>query len=300
MPTRLDGSGSPDATTTASTKALLKQHTVSKLCVMRNTHTFNKIAIALLATAGLAVSSCSSDDTAAGDFSVISPGTLTCAVQVDYPPFSFALEGQQVGFEVDLCGEIAQRLELEPVLAPTEFVDLIDSVESDQSDVILGSMTATDARLQQIDFGDTYYRSAADVFVISDSPLTSPTDLEGASLGVKKGTTFADAAASLPSVGPISEYAENPEVIQALAAGNVDAIFVSDLLVSYYKNLGQLDARGLGNQAMFDSASPGFNKGNTGLLAAVNSTLAEIGSDGTYESLSQKWFGISNANESGQ
>jgi ABC-type amino acid transport substrate-binding protein len=49
---------------------------------------------------------------------------------------------------------------------------------------------------------------------------------------VKKGTTFADAAASLPAVGPISEYAENPEVIQALATGDVDAIFVSDLLVS--------------------------------------------------------------------
>jgi polar amino acid transport system substrate-binding protein len=273
---------------------------IPKLWVVHNSHTFNKIAIALLATAGLALSSCTADDTAASDFSVVSPGTLTCAVQVDYPPFSFALEGQQVGFEVDLCGEIAKRLELEPVLDPTEFVDLIDSVESDQSDVILGSMTATDARSQQIEFGDTYYRSAADVFVNADSPLSSPTDLQGASLGVKKGTTFADAAASLPSVGPISEYVENPEVIQALAAGDVDAIFVSNLLVSYYKNLGQLDARGLGTQTMLDSASPGFNKGNTGLLAAVNSALAEIDTDGTYESLSQKWFGISNANVSGQ
>lgn len=132
MPTPLDDSASPDATTTASTKALLKQHRMLKLWVIQNSHPFNKISIALLATAGLAVSSCSSDDTSASDFSVVSPGTLTRAVQVDYPPFIFALEGQQVGFEVDLCGEIAQRLELDLLLAPTEFVDLIDSVESNR------------------------------------------------------------------------------------------------------------------------------------------------------------------------
>jgi len=195
---------------------------------------------------------------------------------------------------------LRKKIDVEPVLVPTEFADLIDSVSSDQSDVILGSMTATDARSEQIDFGNIYYRSAADVFVKSDSPLSSPTNLDGATLGVKKGTTFADAAAALPGVGSISEYAENPDVIQALVAGEVEAIFVSGLFVSYYKNLGQLDARGLGVQVMTDSASTGFKKNNTELLDAVNSAITEISEDGTYEELSQKWFGIPQANEIGQ
>ncbi len=249
---------------------------------------------------GLTITSCSSQGTDATEFSLVSPGELTCAVAEDYPPFSFLQGDQQVGFEVDLCAEIAQRLDVGFVLVPTEFVDLIDSVNSDQIDVILGSMTATDARSQLIDFGNTYYRTSADVYVKSDSSLSSPANLEGATLGVKKGTTFADAAAALPGVGPISEYAENPEVIQVLAAGEVEAIFVSSLLVSYYKSLGQLDARGLGVQVMSDSAASGFKKGNTELLNAVNSAITEISEDGTYEVLSQKWFGIPNANETGQ
>jgi polar amino acid transport system substrate-binding protein len=256
--------------------------------------------MSVVAVVALSLTSCSAEGTGASGLSLVSPGKLTCAVQADYPPFSFLEGDQRVGFEVDLCTEVAQKLDVEPTLVPTEFADLIDSVNSDQSDVILGSMTATDARSQQIDFGDTYYRSAADVFVNSDSPLSSSTNLEGASLGVKKGTTFADAAAALPGVGPISEYAENPDVIQALAAGEVEAIFVSSLLVSYYKSLGQLDARGLGVQVMSDSASSGFKKGNTELLDAVNSAITEISEDGTYASLSQKWFGIPNANETSQ
>lgn len=252
------------------------------------------------AVVALSLTSCSAEGTGASGFSLVSPGKLTCAVQADYPPFSFVEGDQRVGFEVDLCAEIAQKIDVEPVLVPTEFADLIDSVNSDQSDVILGSMTATDARSEQIDFGNIYYRSAADVFVKSDSPLSSPTNLDGATLGVKKGTTFADAAAALPGVGSISEYAENPDVIQALVAGEVEAIFVSGLFVSYYKNLGQLDARGLGVQVMTDSASTGFKKNNTELLDAVNSAITEISEDGTYEELSQKWFGIPQANEIGQ
>ena len=120
--------------------------------------------------------------------------------------------------------------------------------------------------------------------------VTSLDDLEGKRIAVQIGTTGAEAAASVADA-KVSTFDSAPLALQELANGNVDAV-VNDAPVTLYAiatgNIPGITVVGeLLTEENYGIALPQ----NSENLEAVNTGLAAIKADGTYDALYEKWFG---------
>lgn len=68
-------------------------------------------------------------------------------------------QGQWVGFEIDVATKLAKDLGVQLELIPTAWDGIIPSLIASKFDVIIGGMSVTPARLEQIDFTEAYSTS---------------------------------------------------------------------------------------------------------------------------------------------
>ena len=66
----------------------------------------------------------------------LTPGTLRIGTYFVNPPFEYVLNGQRIGFEVDLMNEAARRLSLAPVFVDTRWETILQQMQQ-------GSTTAS-------------------------------------------------------------------------------------------------------------------------------------------------------------
>lgn len=75
--------------------------------------------------------------------------------------------GEPLGLEIDLLLLIAEELDYKVEMTACEFTSLIAALESGRADVVSGSMSITEERMERVDFADTHY-DAALVFLVRD------------------------------------------------------------------------------------------------------------------------------------
>lgn len=68
-------------------------------------------------------------------------------------------QGEWVGFEIDVSAKLAKDMGVTVELFPTAWDAVIPSLQAGKFDVIIGGLSITDARKQQVDFSDPYSRS---------------------------------------------------------------------------------------------------------------------------------------------
>lgn len=218
--------------------------------------------------------------------------SVSFAMSGAYPPFNYIdIQGNLVGFDVDIAKEIANRLGLEAELVTTPWDTIIGGLQAKRYDAILGSMAITEERLQQVNFSDPYYISGAQLLVQADSDIHSPADLDDASLAVVVGTTFENEARNLDGVSNVVLYEAEEQTLQDLRIGRVDGV-ITDRLIGLYmvEDMG-LDLRLAGDLLYEEIIAVALHKDSTELLEAINQALADMQEDGTYLEISEKWFG---------
>ena len=72
-------------------------------------------------------------------------------------------QGQWVGFEIDVMNKLSKDMGVQLELVPTAWDGIIPSLIAGKFDAIIGSMSITPARLEQIDFTDPYSTSGQGV-----------------------------------------------------------------------------------------------------------------------------------------
>lgn len=248
------------------------------------------MTVALAATACGGESEASDSDDA---YQLVEDGKLTFAMSGQYRPFNFFDDdGKLTGFDVDLGSEVAERLGLEPNPVTGPFNSLVAGLKSSRYDLIIGSMSPTEERKEQVDFTDEYYVAGAQLFVPGDASVNSVEDLENATVGVVLGTTFEKFAKEQPGVSEVRTYNSDNEALTELANGRLDAAITTNLLGLYQINETGLDIKLVGEVLFPDPAAIASQKSNAELTAEVNEILAAIREDGTYAELSEKWFGV--------
>jgi polar amino acid transport system substrate-binding protein len=258
-------------------------------------------AIAAAAVA-LLLGACSSGDAAedgtaaAGEFDLVSAGTLTVCTDSPYPPFEFedpeAPSGYS-GFDVEVTQAIAEELGLDFAVQDVSF-DALQSgtvLAAGQCDMGMSAITITEERKANIDFADPYYDSLQSLLARTDSGIASLDDMAGKRLGVQQGTTGQNyAEENAPEGTTFVEYPGDGELWPALQANQIDAI-LQDLPVNVehvkaddsYAIVGEYDT---GEQYGF-----AFAKGREdGLLDAVNAALAAMREDGRYQEIYDSYF----------
>jgi ABC-type amino acid transport substrate-binding protein len=231
----------------------------------------------------------------AAELDTIQPGKITVGSDTAYPPFENVVDGEIIGFDVDIMNAIGDRLGYDVEFKSYKFDGLIAGVQAGtEFDMVASAMTITEEREQQVDFSDPYINSNQSLAVSGDAEVASTDDLkQGDRVGVQSGTTGEKwARDNLETKGvTIAVYDDILAAFAALSAGDVVGV-INDLPIS--QDVVKDEARNakvvqeIPTDEQYGFA---FNQDDDELREAVNDALSEIKEDGTYEEIYERWFG---------
>lgn len=216
---------------------------------------------------------------------------FTYAMSGLYKPFNYKEGGKLVGFDVEIGAEIARRMGMEPNPVTNPWETIIQGLKAGKYDAIIGSMAITEERKEQVDFSRPYYRSGAQVFVSAgNDTIKSAGDIKGKKIGVVKASTFRDVALEYTGEDKVIGYDSDVVALQDLTTGRIDAV-ITDQMVGFRAMKDGLEIKDVGEPLWVDEMAIPVKKGDTELLNKINAALEEMIQDGTYEEISNKWFG---------
>ena len=239
---------------------------------------------------GEEASSTASAETASYDVETVEDGVLIMSTNAAFPPYEMTNDaGEFEGIDVEMAGEIAKRLGLELQIDDMDFDAALLAVQQGKSDIAMAGITITEDRLVNMDFSDTYANGVQSVIVPEGSDITSPDDLAGKLVGVQRGTTGYTFCIDEFGEDAVAPFDNGNTAVQNLVSGKVDAVVIDNAPAQEYvaanPGLTILDT------AFADEDyAIGVAKGNTQLLDAINSILADMEADGTTQNIISKYI----------
>ncbi len=225
--------------------------------------------------------------------------TINFATEATYPPFEyFSPAGKIQGFDVDVMNALCKQIDAKCTITHQPFDSLIPSLKLGKFDAIIASLGITPAREKQVSFTDPYYFNTASFVAAKSTNLTiSKAGLQGKTIGVQGGTTFANYLSDVyGKVVTIKIYASNEDALLDLKNGRIDA-FLGDtpLSVIWLKKPGSSSFAIIGKHIVskkYFGSGDGIavKKGNTKLLQALNKAIAKIKANGTLAKIQHKYF----------
>ena len=229
-------------------------------------------------------------------FTTVEEGKLHMSTNAAFPPYEMTTDdGGFEGIDVEVADAIAQKLGLELVVDDMAFNAALTAVQTGQSDIAMAGITVTDERLEVMDFSDTYATGVQVVIVKEDSPIQTLDDLANAEMiGCQAATTGYIYASDTPENGGYGEdhvtaYENGALAVMALVNGQIDAVIIDNepakAFVAQNEGLKILETPWVEEEYAI-----AFAKGNTALLDAVNSAMAELKADGTFQAIVDKYI----------
>lgn len=251
-----------------------------------------KIAHVLIA-AGIAHAALVSGAMAGDGLNAVrSAGVLRIGTEGTYPPFTFHdNSGKLVGFDVEIGEAVAARLGVKPEFVEGRWDGLIAGLDANRYDAVINQVGITEARQQKYDFSEPYIVSKAVLIVRSDDDsIKSFADLKGKksaqTLTSNFGTLARDSGAELVGTNGFDES------IQLVLTRRADATINDSLsFFDFKKHKPGAPLRIAAEQEDAEASGIIVRKGEPELVAAINKALDEIKADGTYQKLSEKYFG---------
>ena len=211
-----------------------------------------------------------------------------------YKPFNYKENGKLAGFDVEIGKALAKKMGMKPVAMTNPWETLIQGLKAKKFDAILASMTVTEERKQSVNFTDTYYRSGAQIFVAENNhTIKSVADLKGKKIGVVKASTYKEIALHNTEKENVVEYDSDITALMDLPTGRLDAVITDQMVGLPIIKDGAIKIKDVGEPLSHDNQAIAVRKEDKELINKLNKALAEIIKDGTYEKISNKWFGRS-------
>lgn len=242
------------------------------------------------------------DDAAGSGGSSSSEGDLLAEVQEEgklivgtegtYPPFTFHDDsGELTGFDVEIAREVGKRLGVEVEFLETQWDAIFAGLDASRFDMVANQVGINEERQASYDFSDPYITSTAVLVVAKgNDEIKSFEDLEGKLSAQSLTSNYAETARSY---GAEIEGVEGfNQAIELLNSGRVEATVNDNLTV-----LDFLKQRPDANIEIVDEADDAaksallFRKDSGAIVEEANKALAEMIEDGTYDEISERWFG---------
>ncbi|TQR19154.1 transporter substrate-binding domain-containing protein [Psychrobacillus vulpis] len=252
---------------------------------------YTTLIMLLAGCGGKSDSSSANPQKAEEDLKLVNEGKLTFAMSGLLKPLNYKENNELVGFDVEIGTEISKRIGLEPNPVTNPWETILQGLKGKKYDVIIGSMTATEERLKQVDFSDPYYISGAQIFIAeTNDAIQSKEDLRDKSIGVMQASTHKEVAETLST--DVKGYPSEIFALQDLIPGRIDAVITDKIVgVSAIKEQG-MKIKTVDGVLNREEIAVAINKDHQALLDKINGAIAEIIEDGTYEKISMKWFGV--------
>jgi polar amino acid transport system substrate-binding protein len=221
-------------------------------------------------------------------------GVIRVGVSADYPPFEYLdSSGNRAGFDIELMGEIAGRMNVLLEWVDMPFNDLIGAVQSGQVDAAISALQHTEERDQQVDFTQPYYTSEDAFLALEgfDGQISMPEDAAGYTVGVQPGTiqeawirkNLVDAG-KMPAAS-LHTYDNAEAALQGLQAGEIQLLMVDHLPAQALANQEAglaIVYRGVVTGGPLHIIVP---DGDAELQQAINEILAQLQQEGFIQDL---------------
>ena len=220
------------------------------------------------------------------------------------PPFSFLDQANRpIGYSLELCEAIVDEIgvEVDDPNLRIEYVkvtsdDRIPAVVQNKIDLECGSTTANAERGKQVAFSPLMFVAGTKLMVPKASTISGPTDLQGKTIVVTKGTTNEQAMHTIDkkfALGlKIITAADHEQSYQTLVDGKADAFATDDILLYglIARHKSQDKFRVTGDYLSYDPYGIMFRKGEPQLTAVVERAFRKLGSNRDLVPLYNKWF----------
>lgn len=219
-------------------------------------------------------------------------GKIRLGVLGDQPPWCYVdADGKNAGYDVDFGRMLAQEMGVEPDFMVMTVAARIASLMTNKVDLCIAVMGMYPERAKVVQFSKPYAALSIIVIGKKSDNITSVADLAKMRVGVTRGAAQDTAlTAQMPKGSDIRRYDDDASAIQALLAGQVDAIGGN---TTYKLNIDKVQPNNdfeqklvLNRQYMGVAMKPGQKE----LNEWVNRFIDKVRDSGQLEALSQKWI----------
>lgn len=221
-----------------------------------------------------------------------SAGVLKIGTEGTYAPFTYHDQsGKLVGFDVEIGEAVAAKLGVKPEFVEGKWDGLIAGLDAKRYDTVINQVGITEARKQKYDFSEPYIASKAVLIVREDNEdIKDFADLKGKksaqSLTSNFGRLAEQSGAELVGTDGFDQS------IQLVLTRRADATINDSLsFLDFKKQKPDAPVKIAAEQANADYSGIIIRKDEPELLEAINKALTDIKADGTYQKISEKYFG---------
>lgn len=255
---------------------------------MRRLRTFGAVLLLLV----LLATGCSGDADALAR--IREAGVLRVALDPAFPPFEFVDgAGALVGLDVELAGQIGQRLQVEVQFISTGYDALYDALTVGQADIIISALYPDPYRSEDFAFSQPYFNAGSVAVVPAGSPITGPADFAGQRVLVAFGTEgHMEALRWQEALVPAPEvltFETSEAALDALVAGLGDAAIVDNIAAQTALAHGQ-PLTILDPPLTDEIYVVAGRREDAALVEAVGAILQDMQSDGSLSALIARWM----------
>ena len=229
-------------------------------------------------------------------FTTVEAGKLHMSTNAAFPPYEMTTDaGGFEGIDVEVAAAIADKLGLELVVDNMSFDAALTAVQTGKSDIAMAGITVRPDRAEVMDFSESYATGIQVVIVQEGSPIETVDDLANAEMiGCQEATTgyiYCSAAPEDDGYGEdhVTAYDTGALAVMALVNGQIDAVVIDNepakAFVAQNPGLKILDT-----EFAVEDYAIGVAKGNTDLLHAINTAMAELIKEGTFQQIVDKYI----------
>jgi len=166
-----------------------------------------------------------------------------------YLPFEMKdVNGNFVGYDIDIGKAIAEALGVEVEFKQYEFSGLIPALQTGDIDMVIAAMTIRGDRALAVSFSNPYY-ATGQVLMVSGNDTTTKSwkdlDVAGKTIAVSQGTTGALLAKQLFKNAQVVDYSDFPTASMAIVQGKADGIIYDEPGIRMYEIMNPGQVRGI-------------------------------------------------------
>ena len=227
------------------------------------------------------------------------PSKIVVGLDDTFAPMGFKNEkGEIVGFDIDLAKEVAKRLNIEVEFKSINWDSKILDLNSGSIDLIWNGLTITPERTEETAMSKPYMSNNQSIVVRANSNIKTKSDLNGKIVGVQNQSSGEETVVKSGANKDFKEfkgYAQYDQAFMDLDSGRIEAIVVDEMFAKYIKNTKEDQSGKLLYTILEDNFGLEYfgiaaKKGNRKLIDAIDKTIEEMKSDGTYKEIFSRWF----------
>ena len=226
-------------------------------------------------------------------------GVLTVGMEIGYPPFEdFAEDGTTpIGYDVDFAKALGEKLGVTVNFVNTAWDGIFQGIGVNY-DCVISAVTITEERKASMLFSESYINNYQAVVVKKDfaGKIGSFMDLNNMAIAVQKETTSDILMSDYVSTGSITATISANEKVTTcftqLENGEVDAVVVDSTVADgYLASNPDKFVKIFQDESEPEQFGVAMALDNTALQAAINEAIAQLTTEGFFESNVAYWFG---------